>query len=209
VEKGNPATAAKGDTVPGRVRADLIGALGLMALGVGALVVQRARSHGARRRPDDKRWNLAAYLHDHLSGADAAIQVVGRLRRQCEGTHEGSLFAWLDEEFRQDRNTVLAILSALGASSWSLKRLAGRAAGDVLKTAAGGKPGELTLLRTLEGLAVGVQGKGCLWRVAQELEPSLQVGGERSFTELESRAVVQWGRIEQYRLDLARHTFGV
>jgi len=149
-----------------------------------------------------------AYLHDDLTGADAAIRVVDSLMRQYKGTSEGTLFASLDEQFREDRGVVVTILSTLGASSRSVKRFAGRTTGGLLQTAAGGKPGELALFRTLEGLAVGVQGKRCLWRAVQVLAPSLQVPGVRSFIELESRAVDQWEQIEQCRRDLARKTFG-
>ena len=207
MDNDNPVAGSKGDTVPGRIRADVVGALGLVALGVGALVLQRSRSGGGQRLPDDRRRDLVAYLHDHLSGADAAIQVVDSLMRHGEGTREGTLFASLSEQFREDRSAVVAILASLGASSRSVKRVAGRTAGGVLRIAAGGKPGELALFRTLEGLAVGVQGKRCLWRAAQVFAPSLQPGG-RSLVELETRAVDQWERIEQCRRALARQTFG-
>jgi hypothetical protein len=70
----------------------------------------------------------------------------------------------------------------------------------VIRAVSGVKRGELPLFRTLEGLAVGVRGKRCLWRAAQVLTPSLRAPGRRSFVELESDAVDQWEAIEQYRL---------
>jgi hypothetical protein len=206
VENDKPMAGSRGDTVPGRIHADVIGALGLVALGVGALVLQRSRSGGGQRLPDDRRRDLVAYLHDHLSGADAAIQVVDSLMRR--GAGEGTLFASLHEQFGEDRSAVVALLASLGASSRSVKRVAGRTAGGVLRMVAVGRPGELALFRTLEGLAVGVQGKRCLWRAAQAFAPSLQPGG-RSFVELESRALDQWEQIERWRQALARQTFGV
>jgi hypothetical protein len=67
-------------TIRGRVRADVVGALGLLALGVTAGMVHRSRSDARRQKSGDKRAALAAYLWDHLPGADAAIQVVGHLK---------------------------------------------------------------------------------------------------------------------------------
>jgi hypothetical protein len=79
--------------------------------------------------------------------------------------------------------------------------------GTIIKFAAGGEPGELSLLRTFEGLAVGIQGKRCMWRALQSLGPHLEVPGGRSFIELESRAVRQWEAIEQRRRTVASLTF--
>jgi hypothetical protein len=79
----------------------------------------------------------------------------------------------------------------------------------MLKTAAGARPGELSLFRTLEGLSAGVQGKRCLWRAAQMLAPSLRPSDGRTLGELESSAVDQWEAIERYRLALVPQTLGV
>ena len=105
------------------------------------------------------------YLHEHLTGADAAIRVVERLRRTQ--TDERPLFDWLYNEFEADHQVVQAILRMLGASSGSPKRLLGQASGAVLKRMAGGAAGDLSLFRTLEALALGVQGKRCMWRALQ------------------------------------------
>ena len=77
-----------------------------------------------------------------------------------------------------------------------------------MRVAAGGEPGDLSLLRTLEGLAIGVQGKRCLWRALQNVRavPSTVLG--MSFVELEAKAVRQWEAIEDRRRTLAVLTFG-
>lgn len=193
-----------------RVRTNTaVAALGLVALGLGALMLRRSRSGGRHQESDDKRAALAAYLRDHLAGADTAIRIVGHLAQAQHGTREGTLFVSLHEQFLQDRDVVTALLTDLGASPRSVKRLAGRVTGGVLTAAAGGTPGKLSLFRTLEGLAVGVQGKRCLWRAAQVLAPSLRAPGRRTFAELESSAIDQWEAIEQCRRELAPRTFAV
>ena len=112
---------------------------------------------------------------------------------------QGALFESLSEEFREDRGVVEGILAELGYTSRSTKRLAGRATGNVLRAVAGGAPGDLSLFRTLEALAIGVQGKRCLWRAAQALVGLAHPAGRRSFVDLEADAVRQWETIERHR----------
>jgi len=57
-------------------------------------------------------------------------------------------------------------------------------------------PGDLSLLRTLEALAVGVQGKRCLWRALQDLRSLPSTVGGMTFVALEAKAVRQWEAIE-------------
>lgn len=161
------------------------------------------------RRPNpagDKRDSLVAYLREHLSGADAAIEVVRRLASTSEGTSDRQLFRDLLQELEQDRETVCSLLRRLGATARSAKRAAGAASGLFVSLAAGGEPGDLSLLRTLEGLAIGIQGKRCLWRALQELGREVSRGGE-TFVALESRAVRQWERVDRRRRALAGMTF--
>ena len=116
-----------------------------------------------------KRQALIAYLRDHLSGADMAIRVVHRLGSTHQGTEDGTLFRRLSKEFEEDRSVVRTLLTQLGASGRSIKRAAGYASGAVLSVTAGGEPGDLSLLRTLEGL--GYRGPGQAMPVASTAEP--------------------------------------
>jgi hypothetical protein len=154
-----------------------------------------------------QRQALIAYLRDHLGGADMALQVVHRLTSTHEGTEVGALFHRLSKELEEDRSVVRTVLVQLGASGRSLKRAAGFASGTVLSATAGGEPGDLALLRTLEALAVGVQGKRCLWRALQNLRTVSPAVGGMTFVDLEERAVRQWEAIEERRLALVPRTF--
>jgi hypothetical protein len=190
----------------GPAGAPIIGALGAIGL-VFSMLALRQSKHRTPRPDVDKRRAFAAYLRDHLTGADAAIRMVERLREAKRGSLEGALFASLYDQFCEERAVVEALLAALGASPVSMKRLAGRAAGAALKTADDGEPRDLSLFRRLEALAIGVQGKRCLWRAAQALPSSLPAPGRRTFRELEADAVSQWEAIEQYRLSTVPRTF--
>ena len=68
-------------------------------------------------------------------------------------------------------------------------------------------PGDLSLFRTLEALAIGVQGKRCLWRAAQALAGLAHPPGHRSFVELEADAVHQWETIARHRRSVVPGTF--
>jgi hypothetical protein len=198
-------------TVPGHGRAaDWPSGLRVaLIVGLGVAIGTLGRQRATRVRPShaQRRAALTGYLQEHLSGADVAIDVVERLRRTQANVDERQLFAWLYEELEADREVVQALLKTLGSSSRSPKPLFGHASGSLLKLVAGGALGELSLFRTLEALAIGVQGKRCLWRALQSLRPSLPVPGGRSLSELESAAVHQWEAIEQRRRSLVSGTF--
>jgi hypothetical protein len=185
----------------------ILGALGAAGLAIAFLSFRRSRPRQGYRE-DDKRSAWATYLRDHLAGADMAIQIVESLRDAYRGRPEGALFESLYEQFREDRGVVEEILAQLGYSPRSIKRAAGRATGSALGTVAGGEPGDLSLFRTLEALAIGVQGKRCLWRAAQVPVAFPHPPGRRSFVELEAHAVQQWEAIERHRRSLVSRTFG-
>jgi hypothetical protein len=180
------------------------------AVGLGVVIgLVATRRSGANARPTeaDRRAALAAYLREHLSGSDAALQVVTRLRRTHAGTEGGRLFAALSEEFSEEREAVRELLATLGVSAESPKRMAGQVAGGLLTLAAGGAPGELSLFRTLEALAVGVQGKRCMWRALQSLGLTHPGDEGRSLADFEVMAVRQWEAIDSHRRSLAPAAF--
>jgi hypothetical protein len=181
-----------------------------LGLGLAAGLAFGART-GPRRRqqppslhePDTQA--LVTYLREHLSGADAAIRVVDRLRRTEPS--DQLLFEWLYDEFNAEHRVVQGILNRFGAGSGSPKRLLARASAEVITRLAGGARGDLSLFRTLEALAIGVQGKRCMWRALQSLGEALEVPGGRNLFDLEAAAVRQWETIERRRFQLASRAF--
>ena len=180
----------------------VLGAVGV--IGVAAYLAWPARRSSASTR---KRQALIAYLRDHLSGADMALRVVHRLGSTHQRNEVGTLFRRLSKELEEDRSVVRTLLMQLGASRRSIKRAAGFASGTVLSVTAGGEPGDLSLLRTLEALAVGVQGKRCLWRALQNLHNVPSIVDSMNFVELEAKAVRQWDALEERRRALVTRTF--
>jgi hypothetical protein len=136
-----------------------------------------------------------------------AILVLERVRRSHAGTKEGSLFAGLYDAVQRERELLRALLAELGESPLSTKRVATKVTGSVLGAVAGGDRGEFSLFRTLEGLAIGVQGKRCMWRAFQSLD-CFSAASPQRFAELEAVAVRQWEAIEERRLSLVPELFG-
>lgn len=182
----------------------VLGAVAVTAGLTAYLVWPAGRSNTSTR----KRQALIAYLRDHLSGSDMAIRVVHRLGSTHQGTADGTLFRRLSKELDEDRAIVRSLLTRLGASGRSMKRVASHASGAALSVTAGGAPGDLSLLRTLEALSIGVQGKRCLWRALQNLSWVSAFDG-LNFVELEAKAVRQWEAIEERRRALVVQTFAV
>jgi hypothetical protein len=176
----------------------LLGAAAV-AVGLATWLVRPARRADPSAR---RRQALVAYLRDHLSGSDVAVAVVHRLVSTDQSAADRYLFERLAKEFDEDRSVVRTLLNELGASGRSIKRAAGVASGAMLSVTAGGAPGELSLVRTLEGLSIGVQGKRCMWRALQ----NITTPGELDFVALEAKAVRQWDAIEDRRRDLVIRT---
>jgi hypothetical protein len=176
--------------------------LGAAAVAVG-LTTWLVRPARRASRSTRRRQALIAYLRDHLSGSDVAVAVVHRLVSTDHSAADRPLFQRLVNEFEEDRAVVRAVLNELGASGRSIKRAAGVVSGAMLSVTAGGAPGELSLLRTLEALSIGVQGKRCMWRALQ----NLTAPGGMDFVALEAKAIRQWEAIEGRRRDLVVRTF--
>ena len=191
----------------GNVAVGVFGAAVLVGLGVAAVTYARERSTLRNGSVGTKAAALATYLREHLTGSDAAIDVVERLRLTHAGSQEGRLFASLFDEFREEREVVRLLLEQIGAAPLSFKRLAGQASGAALMLTAGGERGDLSLFRTLESLAVGVQAKRCMWRALESLLGDQPIPSARSLGGLEAMAVRQWEAIDERRRALVGATF--
>ena len=180
----------------------LVGAVAV-AVGWAAFWAWPAR----RSEHEERRDALVAYLRDHLSGSDMGVRVVERLASMPAIAGDRPLFTRLTREFEEERFVVRSLLAQLGASGRSMKRAASYTSAAVLSLSAGGEPGDLSLFRTLEGLAVGIQGKRCMWRALDHLAIALPSSTDMTFVDLEAQAVRQWEAIEDRRRSLATRTF--
>jgi hypothetical protein len=147
---------------------------------------------------------LATYLNDHLAGATAALELLKHLER----THSelAPFLQNLRHDIELDRKELEALVARLGATqsvprqavAWVAEKFAR------LKMAVDDLSGNrLKLLESLEAVALGIHGKGALWR-ALKVVPAA-TGPDYDL--LVRRADEQRDRIEAIRLEAARQAF--
>ncbi len=152
---------------------------------------------------------LAIYLNDHLAGSTVGVELARRARGANEGTDLGRLLDRLGREIEEDRDTLGAVMDAVGARRDRLKKAAawvGEKAGRLKLNGQLTGYSPLSKLVELEGLNLGIEGKSRLWAVLGELtDPRL---ASFDFEALAQRAERQRSELEPFRLDAGRESFG-
>lgn len=152
---------------------------------------------------------LATYLHDHLSGARGAIDLLETMRERHEGEPLGRFAAELLPLVEEDRRVLIGLAEELGAESSPLKE-AGAWLGEKasrVKFRSGANEGLGTMM-ALETLALGILGKRALWKALENIsahDPRLQ---GVDFDHLIARAESQHEMTEERRLQYARTVLG-
>ncbi|MFL5973072.1 MAG: hypothetical protein ACJ750_11865 [Gaiellaceae bacterium] len=153
---------------------------------------------------------LHVYLQDHLAGATFGSELVERCRRRNERSEFGAALAELAGEIASDRQTLIAVMSRVGADRPNVKVSAAWLSEKARRLKPNGRLFSytpLTRVLELESLAIGIAGKRALWRTLENV--ALQ-GGELEgydFAALAARAEGQLQRVERLRLRAARLAF--
>ena len=111
--------------------------------------------------------DLDSYLNDHLAGSVAALELIAHCAHLCKGIPLGAFFSEMEAQIATDQDTLRDLMTRLSieeskvlqAGAWAGEKL-----GRALLAMAGNEPGGLGLLLALEGLIMGIVGKGLLWR---------------------------------------------
>ena len=152
---------------------------------------------------------LAIYLNDHLAGSTAGVELARRARGANEGTELGQLLSRLVREIEEDRDTLGAVMDAVGAGRDRFKKAAGWLGEKAGRLKLNGQLtgySPLSRLVELEGLNLGIEGKSRLWMALGAIaDPRLSAF---DFVELAQRAERQRSELEPFRLDAARESFG-
>jgi hypothetical protein len=148
---------------------------------------------------------LATYLHDHLGGSKAAIDLLQAMRERQKDQPLGDFVAYLLAEVQVDRDTLQRLAEKVGSGSNVLKELSGWIGEKVTRLKLGQSSGEdFGTFEALEFLALGVRGKMGLWEaldVASALDARLR---GYDFKQLAARAQSQYEKVEQQRLEAAK-----
>ena len=153
---------------------------------------------------------LSTYLNDHLAGSVAALELVEYLSKNYPDSTLETFFAELHADISADQDVLRDLLNTFGAKESAVRKAGawiaekfGRAKLNLDEHQVAG----VGLLEALEGLVLGITGKGLLWRAlsaASQVMPQLK---GPDYAELEQRAVAQRNRVEEKRLAAARQAF--
>jgi hypothetical protein len=151
------------------------------------------------------RYGIDHYLNDHRAGAMAALTLLESLRQRYGGTALGQFFDQLEIDIWQDRRQLDRLCESLGIPSRTIRQSAAGLSGKMMDLALRARGHEdLQLLEALEALALGIQGKRCLWRALGAAHLDDLLSDPPDIATLERRAVDQWERVENHRLAAAR-----
>lgn len=154
--------------------------------------------------------SLGTYLHDHLAGAEYAINLLEFMRDQHSDDQLGRFAADILLDIKRDRDTLRDIAERVGAGSGStLKEGASWVGEKVSRFKLGHDAGSgLATFEGLEFLAIGILGKRALWRALAAVAPSEPRLAGVDFDALAASAQKQHDRVDQRRLMVARTAFG-
>lgn len=147
---------------------------------------------------------LATYLNDHLAGSTAALELLEHLERGHPDL--APFLKGLRHDIELDRAELEVLIARVGAKQSTPRQAAAWVAEKFarLKMAVDDLSGSrLRLLESLEAVAIGIHGKGSLWRALKVVPAAAGPDYDR----LIARADEQRGRIEAARLDAARRAF--
>jgi hypothetical protein len=148
---------------------------------------------------------LLTYLRDHLGGAKIAVEVLETMRDQHDDPQFREFATALLPEIQADDRTLRSIAEKIGsgpsaakqAGGWLVEKLARLKLGHAGST-------NFEMFESLELLAVGIQGKLCLWKALQAASRPDARLREYDYEELKNRAQQQHEKVESQRLNLAQ-----
>lgn len=139
---------------------------------------------------------LRTYLNAHLAGSTTALELLGHMTGEHEGTELGDFLACLRSEIAEDQDALREIMSSLelaeDRSKLALAWVAEKAARVTTR-------GDLGTLLELEQLELGITGKLLLWRALTQVQ-----GATPQLEALIARAERQREGVERHRLEAAR-----
>lgn len=152
---------------------------------------------------------LGTYLHDHLSGADFAVDLLKAMRERHTEEHVQQFASPLLAEIEEDRSTLRGIAEKVGSGRSTVKEVAAWL-GEKASRAKLGSAGTTTSFgefEALEFLALGILGKMSLWRTLQVVSKTDTRLEEVRLQNLISRAAAQYDRVEARRLEMSVTVF--
>jgi hypothetical protein len=149
---------------------------------------------------------LDIYLKDHLAGAVVGSELAAKLSADNADGPLGTFLADLSREIERDKETLERMMETLGVQPDSLKQAGAwvvEKASRLMLTDTFHGNADLKLLLQLETLAIGIEGKGDLWRALRTV-PKSELEVDVDLDALAGRAHDQRALLEEHRLVAAR-----
>jgi hypothetical protein len=148
---------------------------------------------------------LATYLHDHLGGAKAAIELLEAMRDRQRDKPLGDFAAHLLAEVQADRDTLQRLAEKVGGHSNLIKEFTGwlgeKAARVKLSP---DSDNAFETFEALEFLTLGVLGKLGMWQALDAASTNDPRLSGYDFEQLATRAESQYQEVDQQRKQAAR-----
>ena len=164
-----------------------------------------------REESQDRLSALGTYLNDHLAGATLGLDHARQLAEASESSVFTTEMTRVASEIEEDRETLIAIMDALGTSRNPVKTATAwvaEKAGRVKFSGLTSGDRELGHFLALETMSLGVEGKCGLWQVLAEIAPAHPELAAFDFDRLIGRAKSQRGVLEAERMRMAANVFG-
>lgn len=151
---------------------------------------------------------LAIYLHDHLAGATAGVELARRARASNRGTKVGEALEGITAEIEADRATLERVMEQLEVKRNSAKVAGAWAAEKLGRLKLNGRLtgySPLSRLIEMEMLHIAITGKIQLWQALAETQSARLT--QFGLPGLIERAESQRAVLERLRLDASREAF--
>ncbi|HEV7931756.1 MAG TPA: hypothetical protein VGP70_05470 [Actinomadura sp.] len=155
---------------------------------------------------------IGIYLNDHLGGATSGVELVRRAARAQRGWEAGRVLDRLAREISEDRAELMSMMTALGVQIQRYKVVFGWMVEKAGRLKLNGRllsRSPLSDVIELEGLRLGVEGKGACWRGMRMLaERDRRLDPDR-LEDLITRAGRQAETLEELRVRAFRRLIGM
>ena len=154
--------------------------------------------------------SMDTYLNDHLAGAMFGAELARQLQSQTAGSERARWFSELADQIEADRQTLSELMDRLGTSRNPVKQATTWLAekfSRVKLSELGSGADELGLFMAIETLALGVEGKACLWRELRDVADRYPALRESELDALVGRAEDQRRMLEAERAAAGRRVF--
>jgi hypothetical protein len=147
---------------------------------------------------------LATYLHDHLAGAEHALETLRNLSERHANEPLGRFAAELHGGIDADRNVLGGLAERIGAGSSQVKEMGAWVSEKITRMRLNDSANGFGTFEALEFLELGIRGKRLLWVVLSEAATNDERLQGLDYGKLVERAETQEAQVEKRRLQIGR-----